>query len=403
MSSGFQVLNMSSEGEEVELPDELHTREFALDPYPWYRERRESSRVSLDSDGGFWNVYGYDAAVEVLSDPGKYSNKALAEGGIAFEHTMLSMDPPEHTERRGVVEEFFRPERVDEHEPDVRRRAEELLDDALTDGSLDGVKDLAYPLPIMTICDVLGVPKDEWRRFKVLSDTAVAGPMSTGGDEEALEEARQEAVLDTGRELNRHVQERRANPRDDLISRVVEKDHGMSQYELLRMLGLLMAAGNVTTTNLIGNALWTLTENPEEVARCLEDPEYVSDVVEEALRYRSPVQFTVRRATEDADLRGHEIEAGDSVVVWLAAANRDPAAFDEPEEFRPGRSPNNHLAFGRGPHTCLGASLARMEARVALETMFGNITHLERVDEPLQPTDSTFLYGVENLPLEVET
>lgn len=394
---------MSSEGEDVELPDELHTREFALDPHPWYRSRRESSKVSYYSDGGFWNVYGYEAAVEVLSQPEKYSNQALAEGSIAFEHTMLSLDPPEHTERRGVVEEFFRPEEVAEHEPDVRRRASELLEDALADGRFDGVQDLAYPLPIMTICDVLGVPRDEWRRFKALSDTAVAGPMSTGGDEEALEQARQEAVLDTGRELNRYVEDRRANPRDDLISRVLEKDHGMSRYELLRMLGLLMAAGNVTTTNLIGNALWTLTEHPEEVGRCLENVDHVSDVVEETLRYRSPVQFTVRQVTEDVELRGHEPEAGDTVVVWLAAANRDPAVFNAPEEFRPGRSPNNHLAFGRGPHTCLGASLARMEARVALETTFARVTQLGRAEEPLQPTDSTFLYGVQNLPLEVET
>ncbi len=394
--------SQGEKGNEVEFPDRFHTREFALDPYTWYRENLRRDRISYDERGGYWNVFGYDAAVEVLTDPDRYSSRALGEGGVLFEHTMLSMDPPEHTERRGTVAEYFHPQEVDEHKATVERRVDELLDEALEDGEFDAVADLAYKLPIMTICDILGVPRDEWRRFKQLSDTAVAGPISTGGDVEALEETRQQTVLESGRALHEQLMRKREEPEDDLISNVLEKDHGLSEYELLRMLGLLMAAGNVTTTNLIGNAVWTLLEHPDELEKLRDNPERTGDVVEEVLRYRSPVQFTGRLTTEETTLAGENVDPDEHVIVWLAAANRDPEIFDEPDEFEPGREPNNHIAFGRGPHTCLGASLARMEAEVAVRRLVEQTESWSKVDEPLQPFESTFLYGVQNLPMEVE-
>jgi cytochrome P450 len=281
--------------------------------------------------------------------------------------------------------------------------ATELVEEAVGGGEMDVVDDLARWLPTMTIAALLGVPPEERERFKEWSDTIVAGPQLTGGDREALQE-RQEAAGREMRDYFMEVMARRAEePRDDLISDVLlEYDGGdLTEGEIRGIFELLLVAGNVTTTNLITNAVWCLAAN-DCVGTVRGDEDALERAVEETLRYRSPVQWTSRIPTEPAEVEGHEIAAGTPVRTYIGSANRDPAVFDRPDEFRPDRDPNPHMAFGRGIHFCLGAALARLEARIALSELFDRVEDVRLAATDLEPVAGTFLYGVRELPVRFE-
>ncbi|MFP4633191.1 MAG: cytochrome P450 [Halobacteriales archaeon] len=387
---------MSESENTVDLPRGVGRREFHIEPFEWYERGRERGPVVYDDSRESWDVFGYHEAREVLSNHELYSNDVLHEETSIFRDTMLGMDPPEHTERRGLVEEYFTREAVETYEDEIRSRVQGLLDDVEGEREFDVVERLAYPLPVMTICDVLGVPDDEWRRFKSWSDSSVAGPLATDDDVERLETERSRAMFETAVYMSELVDERESEPRDDMISSVVSKDHGLSKYELIRMLGLLMVAGNVTTTNYIGNAVWCLGESDVDVDD-VSDDEDMRLFLEEVLRYRSPVQLAPRRAREDVTLAGEEIQEDDTVVAWIGAANRDPAVFDDPMEFEPRRSPNPHVAFGGSTHYCLGASLARLETQVAVGSLFERVESLDVPGGERQPVASGFLHGLEAL------
>jgi cytochrome P450 len=313
---------------------------------------------------------------------------------------MLSSDPPTHTRLREPVEGRFGPGAVADLEPEIRALAESLVDEAIAgETRLDVVEDVARWLPTMTIAELLGIPPDDRERFKQWSDTLVAGPQLTGGDREGLRERQETAATEMREYFDDVLQRRAADPQDDLVSHLVQETSGeLSTAEQRGIVQLLLIAGNVTTTNLIANAVWTFVEQgvAAEVTR---DEEALETAIEEVLRYRSPVQWTNRIATEPVEIEGHQIEEGESVRTWIGAANRDRAVFDDPETFRPARSPNPHLAFGRGIHVCLGAALARLEARVALSVLFDRIESVELVETDARPVASTFLYGRQHLPI----
>lgn len=384
-------------------PAALASREAQLEPFEWYRRMRRESPVRYDESRDCWGVFEYETVSEILLDPERFSSVRDPEGGDEYP-SMLSADPPEHTKLRQPVEAFFTPGAVESLEPDVRRTAERLVDEALADGDrFDLVSALSYPLPIMTIAALLGVPREDREQFKEWSDTVVAGPQLTGGDQTRLEDRQREAGQALVDYFDGVVERRRENPRDDLVSKVLTADDGgqlLTDEELLGLFRLLLVAGNVTTTNLITNAVWCLCEWDRLGA--VRDESSLAGVVEETLRFRSPVQRTSRVATEDVEVDGHRVPEGDTIVTWLGAANRDPARFEAPDQFRPERSPNPHMAFGRGIHICLGAPLARLEGRIALEVLFDRVEDLRLVDAAYEPLPSTFLYGVQELPVEID-
>lgn len=382
-------------------PLALQDTSARLAPFDWYREMREDAPVRYDEHRDAWDVFRYETVESILRDHERFSSARNPEDDGP--PSMLSSDPPTHTRLRSPVEGEFAPGAVADLEPEIRDLAESLVDEAVAgENRLDVVEDIARWLPTMTIAALLGVPPDERERFKKWSDTLVAGPQLTGGDREGLQQ-RQEAAASEMQAYFEEVLERRAaEPKDDLVSHLVqETSEALSTAELRGIVQLLLIAGNVTTTNLIANAVWTFVEQGV-LADLRADEERLESGIEEVLRYRSPVQWTNRIATEQVEIEGHTIEAGESIRTWIGAANRDPAVFDDPETFRPDRSPNPHLAFGRGIHVCLGAALARLEARIALETLCDRIHDVELVDTDYHPVASTFLYGVQRLPLIYE-
>jgi cytochrome P450 len=374
------------------------------DPYSAYRALRETDPVHWSPLMEAWVLTRYDDVVAVLSDPERFSadrrrarNRfaAMARqqeqqfGPFGRAPTMLGSDPPAR-----AVE-------------NLRPRIQEIVDGLITAvgdcGHMDVIADLAYPLPVIVIAELLGVPPEDRGKFKRWSDDVVAilgGPFASTS---AVDEARKsvEELADYFRSI---IAERRRDPRDDLISAlVVAEDEGrvLSEDELLSSLMLLLIAGNETTTNLIGNGMLALLQNPGQLRTLGEDLSQTPTAVEEMLRFGGAVQLTGRVAKEDLEIGGRQIKEGQAVLAILAAANRDPAKFDKPEEFDILRHPNEHVAFGDGQHFCLGAPLARAETQIAFASLlrrFGD-PRLE-ASEP-EWRSNFILRGLSRLPISV--
>lgn len=321
--------------------------------------------------------------------------------------SMLGADGEEHERLRGLVNKAFTPRIVQRLEPRMREIAGELVDAAVAAGEVDLVEALTYPLPVTVIAEIIGVPAEDRVRFKAWSDEAVS-VLGTGffGALDPDRVRRQRALLDEMRAYFVPLAEaRRREPTEDLLTGLVQARHegsALTQEEMLSMLVLLLVAGNETTTTLIGNAVLELLAHPEELARVRAEPELVPLAIEEVLRFSSPVQFDPRRATRDVELHGHKIHADEVVLCWLGSANRDETVFERADVFdvRRGRTP--HLAFGFGPHYCLGANLARLEARVALDALLTRTRSFARTDdEPLPLHPSPVFRGVTKLPLRL--
>ncbi|NHN61216.1 MULTISPECIES: cytochrome P450 [Halorussus] len=396
------------------FPRELESRESWLEPFDWYREMRDEAPVRYDEDRRTWDVFRYEDVKRVLDDDETFSvNPRLASDfvepdnpgeGLIFD-TMLFQDPPRHDELRGVVDEEFQPRTLREREPHFRELAADLLDEAVEEdgGELEVVDDLAYPFPVTVIAELLGVPAAERDRFKTWSDTLV----SAASDDEAGEEfaeRQQQTQLEMAQYFMEMIEDRRENPQDDLMSQIVTAETGdggrLSQEEALGMCILLLIAGNITTTNLIANAVRCFAGGDADLFEELRgDERRLGTALEEVLRHRSPVQAMSRVAAEDVTLRGENIAEGDRIIVWLGSANRDERQFDDPDEFRPDRSPTGHLGFGHGTHYCLGAPLARLEGRIALSELLDRVEGVELAAADLEPTRSSFVYGVDSLPI----
>lgn len=396
------------------FPEELQSRESWLEPFDWYREMRDEDPVRYDSHRESWDVFRYEDVKRVLDDDETFSvNPRLADDfvepenpgeGLIFD-TMLFQDPPRHDELRGVVDDAFQPRALREREPHFRELAADLLDDAIERGNdeLEVVGDVAYPLPVTVIAELLGVPAEERDRFKEWSDTLVAAASAEDGDEEYVQ-SQQQAQMEMATYFMEMIEDRREDPQDDLMSRIVtaELSDGstLSREEVLGMCILLLIAGNITTTNLIANAVRCFADaEPDLFDRLRGDDQALTTALEEALRYRSPVQAMARIATEDVTMRGETIEEGDRLIAWLGSANRDERRFDDADSFRPDRSPNQHLGFGHGTHYCLGAPLARLEAEVTLTELLNRVEDVELAETELRPTRSSFVYGVDSLPV----
>src|SRR6202522_897064 len=327
------------------------------------------------------------------------------QGRFAGSRNMLGSDPAQPSRLPRLVSRDFTPRRIRELEPRIREIAKELLDKAEAKGEFDVMADLANTLAVTVISDMLGVPAGLNARFKHWSDTITGGDNNVPGAPQPPESIR--AIDELGDYFTAEIEKRRANPGPDLVSALVAAhDEGdvMSAADLLSFVTLLLVAGNETTTNLIGNGTLALGRHPEQFDALKRNPAMLPRAIEEMLRYDGPVQSTVRFTQQPVQLGGTEIPAGGFALMIVAAADRDPSQFKNPEKFDITRDPNEHVAFGEGIHFCIGAPLARMEATVAFEGMLERFPRLRLKDPAIVPTykGSYFLRGLESLPVAID-
>jgi cytochrome P450 len=383
--------------------------QFRADPYPHYGALVASPPVMVQAAPmPVVLVARYQDAAAVLRDPARFSSvqppppPGVYQNPFSSSRNVLNADPPDHTRLRRLISRDFTPRRIREMEPRIRAVAVELLDDAAGRGEFDLMADFANVLPVKVIANMLGVPQDRYATFKDWSDRIVAagnnppGTPTTSDQKEAID-----ALVDFFRE---EIERRRREPGADLVSALVaahDDAEALSMPEVLSFLALLLIAGNETTTNLIGNGTLALMRNPDQLELLRRDPPPLETAIEEMLRYDGPVQSTARFPKDATELGGVEIPGGGIVVVVLAAANRDPAQFPAPDRFDITRTPNDHLAFGEGIHFCMGAPLARMEARIAFGEMLARLPNLRMKDPagPIEYKGSYFLRGLKALAL----
>jgi pimeloyl-[acyl-carrier protein] synthase len=379
------------------------------DPYPFYHRVRAGDPIHRSWAAYGWVLSRHRDVVEVLRDPrfsaddrnfsqyGKIRAQRVRDGLADPDEepapVMLRIDPPDHTRLRSLVSKAFTPRAVARLRARIEEITAELLDGVAGRDGFDVIAELAIPLPVTIIAEMLGIPAEDRATFKRWSDVLVGFL-----DPQA---ARDPAVMRTTVEeffayVGRIAAERRARPADDLLSALVAaEDAGqkLSEEELHGTVALLLAAGNETTTNLIGNGLLALLRHPAELARLRADPALIERAVEELLRYDSPVQLTGRIAKEDVDFHGTRFRKGQNVILLLGAANRDPEVFAEPDRLDLTRADVDHLSFGHGHHFCLGAQLARLEAQIALGELVRRFPQLRLADGALEWGRFSFLRG----------
>ncbi len=379
--------------------------EIREDPYPTYQALRAQDPVHWSDVMGAWVLTRHTDITRVLresvfsADRFRGENRGRQIPGD-MPRSLLALDPPDHTRLRTLVSKAFTPRVVE----GLRRRIQDLVDGLLDrlapQGGMELIADFAYPLPVTVIAEMLGVPPQDWERFRAWSHTLAASldPMISGEQLQRALAARS-ALADYFRGI---VAERRRAPRDDLITGLIaaeERGDVLSELELLIMCNLLLVAGHETTVNLIGNGLLALLRHPEEAERLRADPGLTETAVEELLRYDSPVQLTSRVAIEDVQVSGKLIRKGQEVITLLGAGNRDPEQFQDPDRLDLGRHPNPHLSFARGIHFCLGAPLARLEGQIALGTLITRFPTLRLTPARPQWRETIVLRGLASLPV----
>jgi cytochrome P450 len=375
---------------------ERSVSKMGLNPFPWYREMREKDPVHFDERAQVWELFAYQDILQILKSPTLFSSERGRQmPGHERSGSILSTDPPRHNKLRGLIALAFTPRAISRMEDRMRAIVNELLDAGVRDGKIDIISDLAYPLPVIVIAEMLGIPPNERDMFKRWSDGVVSN-----STEQA--QAGYEALDRYFRDI---VNQRRKMPWDDLVSDLLTarlEDEPLTDDEIVDFCVLLLVAGNETTTNLLGNAVLCFDENPTLLDELRADPSLLPDAIEEVLRFRSPVQRISRVATADTLVDSKQIKADQPVFLWIASANRDEKQFPQAEIFDSKRSPNRHLAFGNGIHACIGAPLARLETRVAFECLLARFPLLRRDRTvELQPIQSFFGYGVEHLPVQI--
>lgn len=375
------------------------------DPHPAYHRMRELAPAHWSDWMGAWVLMRHADVTAMLrdgrasSDPRQRADYRPPPPGRPVRQSMLFLDPPDHTRLRALVGRAFTARTVERLRRRVAAIADELLDRASGRQGMDAVLDFAYPLPVAVIAELLGVPVEDHERFHAWSAVLAASldPMVAG--------ERADEVFEAGQGMRAYLAGiaagRRREPQDDLLSELVaaeEQGDVLSEDELLTMCTLLLVAGHETTVNLIASGLLALLRHPDQLALLRREPDLAERAIEELLRFTSPVHLLGRTASEDLEVAGHTVRAGQQVLGFLAAANRDPAVFPEPDRLDLTRQPNPHLGFGRGIHFCLGAPLARLEAQIALPALVQRFPRL-RLDGDPAPRPTIVIRGVQRLPV----
>jgi len=378
------------------------TPEFFANPYPFYAEllandpvhwsealnnwvltRYEQVNWALRHTNSFSNARRMVAVLDEIPEPERAKFKPLYNH---FSVGLIHADPPEHTRLRRLLNKVFTEQMAESMRPRVEVLVNGLLDEVQAEGGMDVIEHFAFPLPATVICEILGVPVEKRDQVRDWSEdfikvTAATCPMSRNA------EPIQKSVLEMRGCFAALIEERRKEPREDLISLLAaaeEEGDRLSMEELLTTAVTLLVAGHETTTNLIGNGLLTLLRHPEQLHRLRENPALMPDAIEEILRYEGPVQRLTRMVKEDVEILGKEIRKGQVISAMIGAANRDPAVFPEPHRFDITRQNNRHVAFGFGIHFCIGARLARLEGAVALNAILQRFPNLKLATEQVE-------------------
>jgi len=382
---------------------DLFSPEFQEDPYPAYAQLRKQAPVYRESRYGVYILTGFADVEATLRDHETFRSGAgpapmpMPTGGpgMGMLPLLAATDPPHHDQLRGLVNRAFTPRRIAASEARIRDFASRLVAD-LPDGDFDLVPGLSVPLPVAVIAEILGVDSAHQDDFRRWSDATV-GLMDRPPEPEMIQ-ASGELIL-FFRDL---LAERRKKPQDDMISDLLRAKidgRGLTEAELDAFFIMLLVAGNETTTNWISNQINILASRPDLWKACREDRNLIPLALEETLRFDAPVQNLGRETTRDIEMHGVAIPSGSRVVVSFGAANRDPEIFDSPESYRLDRGEFRHLAFGQGRHFCLGAGLARLEGRVALEALLDRFDTIEPGTAGPQRRHSTVIRGFDVLPL----
>ncbi len=378
--------------------------EVSLNPFPNYRILRETTPIFYNEECQWWEIFRYQDVRRILTDYTTFSSNVmlkerdLLKGSGSFNDQdmgqaakLSSTDPPHHRRLRSLIAQAFTPRAIAQLSSYITVIVNELLDKVASAGQMDVIEDFSYPLPLMVTAQMLGICPDRYAQFKRWSD-----------DDISMDEERQRRAF---QEMNEYFQsviaERRTMLQNDLVSTLVTaltSGKALTEPELLSLCTLLLMASGTTTASLIGNALLCFDEHPEIIDELRTYPSLMPSAIEEVLRYLSPLQHLFRVATVDTTIGDEQIKAGQILVLCIGSANRDEVQFSQPDHFDIRRTPNHHLAFGQSIHVCIGAPLARLVSRIALETLLQRFTEIKRVREiPLQ-TIYGFL-GVKNLPI----
>jgi cytochrome P450 len=373
-------------------------------PFPLYARMRSMAPVfKVPPPFDAWVIFDYESVKRAVGDHESFSSRVKAPN-----NWFTFKDPPTHTKLRALISKAFTPRMIINLEPLIRELSQSLLDQVIEGGEMDLASDFAIPLPMKVIAQMIGIPGADWPKFRAWSDSILKISYSRGGDDEAKRVMKEFA--DVSAEMNEYlitmIAERRKSPRDDLLSHLIAAEvdgQRLAQDEILGFFQLLVVGGQETTANLINNAILSLLENPSQLALLRANMRLLPSAIEETLRYRAPVQWVMRTPAREIQLGGQTLLPGELTLAVIGSANRDSQYFERPEEFEITRDPNPHVAFGHGIHFCLGAALARMEARIALTDLLERLTGLERVtDQPWEPRKALNVHGPSHLPIRFQ-
>jgi cytochrome P450 len=416
----------------------LLRQEVRADPYPFYEQLRTQDPVHWDEEMGFWVLTRYDDIAGLYTDDRFSRAQGLMRGferlpethqEIArpvyhsFSRTVFYADPPYHTHLRSLMNHAFTPRYVERLRPYIQKTVDDLLDAAQARGGMDIVHDLAYPLPVMVIAELIGLPVSDRSQFKNWSDDlfAILGTVRHKSPE-LLERAAKSLSEMTGY-IKDLADDRRKNMGEDLLSVLLSASEGgscpyphqasgelaprsetsatLTEDELVANVNILLSTGHETTTHLIGNGILALLQHPHQLELLRSQSGLLDSAIDEILRYDNPVQITYRSALEDAELRGRTIHKGDLVNSILGSANRDPERFKEPNDFDITRGEGRHLSFGLGIHYCIGAPLVRLEAEIAFETILRRFPNLQLQTHELEWQEHPIFRGLKTLPVKL--
>jgi cholest-4-en-3-one 26-monooxygenase len=385
-------------------------------PHEWFTFLRKEAPVYFHPEPGgpgFWVITKYDDVVTVGRDGATFSSAQKRGGVVGLEgraedygnfeqggNLMLTMDAPEHTRYRKLVNRGFTPRQMRMLEPHIRELTNRILDEVIERGECDFVVDVAAELPLQIIAEMIGVPQEDRHKLFEWSNRMIG---SEDPEYIVSEEEVQGAQIEMFMYANQLAQERRENPRDDIMTTLLQADvdgDQLTDMDFNLFFLLLAVAGNETTRNSISHGIQAFCDNPDQYQALVHDPGLAKSATEEIVRWASPVMYFKRNVTRDTEIRGQAIKEGDKVSMWYISANRDEDHFDDPFTFDIQRNPNEHVGFGGGgPHHCLGANLARMEIYVLLEEMARRIPELERTDAP-KALRSNFIAGIKHLDVK---
>jgi cholest-4-en-3-one 26-monooxygenase len=382
-------------------PNLLDGTWYASQPFDDWAWMRRESPVHWDEQGQVWGLARHEDVLAVEKDPKRFSSKRAPRPHGDPLPMMISMDDPDHQRRRSLVNRGFTPRRIGELEDKVAELSRRIVDRVAASGSCDAVWDLAARLPLLVIADLLGFQEEHYDDLLRWSDDMMLATDLDPSPE--LADGGLRAMLGF-RELQLGViEDRRANPRDDLISVLCAAEvdgHRLDDESIVQETLLLLIGGDETTRHVITGGLLALMAHPDQQGWLAEDLDRLPVAVEELLRWVSPIKNMARTVTQDLELRGRQLHEGDQVILLYPSANRDEDVFDRPDTLDLGRDPNPHLAFGFGPHFCLGASLARLELRVMFREVLTRLPDLELAgDDPLPYRASNFITGPEAMPV----